>query len=55
MLTHTGKVSHTLMERVTTARYLDYDQSRKEQEARLSDAQDDAKLPELETTFKKLL
>ena len=52
-LTHTGKVSHTQMERATTALYLDYDQRRKQDEARQADAQDDAELKALEKTLKK--
>ena len=52
-LTHTGKVSHTQMERATTALYLDYDQRRKQDEARQADAQDDAELKALENTLKK--
>lgn len=55
LLTYTDKVSHTQTERATKARNLDYDQSRKEQEARFADTQGDTKLPELETTFKKRL
>ncbi len=53
--THVDKVSHTQTERATKARNLDHDQSRKEQEGRFTDTQGDTKLPELETTFKKLL
>ena len=52
-LTHAGKVSHTQMERATTALYLDYDQRRKQEEAREADAQDDADLQALEHTLKK--
>ena len=52
-LTHTGKVSHTQMERATTALYLYYDQRRKQDEARQADAQDDAELKALENTLKK--
>ncbi len=53
VLTHTGKVSHATMERTTSERYLDYDQRRKQDEARLADAQDDAELQALENTLKK--
>ena len=41
------------MERATTALYLDYDQRRKQDEARQADAQDDAELKALEKTLKK--
>ena len=53
VLTHAGKVSHAQMERATSALYLDYDQRRKQEEAREADAQDDAELKALETTLKK--
>jgi len=53
LLAHAGKVSHTQMERATTALYLDFDQRRKQEEARLADAQDDAELMALESTLKK--
>lgn len=53
VLTHAGKVSHTQMERATAALYLDYDQHRKQEEAREADAQDDAELKALENTLKK--
>lgn len=53
VLTHAGKVSHAQMERATSALYLDYDQRRKQEEARAADAQDDAELKALETTLKK--
>lgn len=53
LLSHAGKVSHVQMERATTALYLDYDQRRKQQEARLADAQDEAELQALEATLKQ--
>lgn len=53
LLSHAGKVSHAQMEQATTARYLDYDQRRKQQEARLADAQDEAELQALEATLKQ--
>ena len=53
LLSHAGKVSHAQMESAATARYLDYDQRRKQEEARLADAQDDAELQALENTLKK--
>ncbi|CDM43633.1 hypothetical protein PaWS136_0588 [Pseudomonas aeruginosa WS136] len=53
LLTYAGKVSHTQMERASTALYLDFDQRRKQEESRLADAQDDAELKALESTLKK--
>lgn len=53
LLSHAGKVSHAQMELATTALYLDYDQRRKQQEARLADAQDEAELQALEATLKQ--
>mgnify|MGYP003338151417 CR=1 FL=1 len=53
VLTHAGKVSHTQMERATSALYLDYDQRRKQEEARQADEQDDAELKALENSLKK--
>ncbi|GAB3376230.1 virulence RhuM family protein [Azotobacter armeniacus] len=53
LLTHAGKVSHAQMERATNAFYLDYDQRRKQDEARQADTQDDAELKALENTLKK--
>ena len=53
VLTNAGKVAHAQMERATSARYLDYDQRRKQDEARQADAQDDAELKALENTLKK--
>lgn len=53
VLTHAGKVSHTQMERTTSAMYLDYDMRRKREDARDADAQDDAELKALENTLKK--
>ena len=53
LLSHAGKVSHAQMELATTALYLDYDQRRKEQEARLADALDEAELQALEATLKQ--
>lgn len=55
LLSHVDKVSHTQTERATKARNLDYDQSCKVQEVRLTDMQGDTKLSELETTFKMRL
>jgi hypothetical protein len=53
VLTHPGKVSHQQMEEAAGARYLDYDQRRKLDEARQADAQDEAELKALENTLKK--
>jgi hypothetical protein len=52
VLTHTGAVSHAQMESKTSALYLDYDQRRKQQDARQADQQDDADLKALESTIK---
>ncbi|WP_061291120.1 hypothetical protein [Azotobacter vinelandii] len=48
-----SKCNHAQMERATTALYLDYDQHRKQDEARQADVQDDAELKVLENTLKK--
>ena len=53
LLTHTGKISHTQMERATTALYLDYDQRRKQLDAQQADQQDDAELAALESALKR--
>ena len=53
VLTNAGKVAHAQMERATSARYLDYDQRRKQDEARQADAQDEAELKALENTLKQ--
>ncbi len=53
VLTHAGKVSHAQMERTTSALYDDYDQRRKQDEARQADEQDEAELRALENTLKK--
>lgn len=53
VLAHAGKVSHEQMERSTNALYLDYDQRRKQDEARQVDEQDGAELKALENTLKK--
>ncbi|MEO4049365.1 hypothetical protein AAFN46_20065 [Pseudomonas sp. CAU 1711] len=53
LLTHAGKVSHTQMERAATALYLDYDQRRKQEQARQANAQDEAELKALENTLQK--
>ncbi len=53
VLAHAGKVSHDQMERAMSARYLDYDQRRKQADAAHADAQDEAELKALENTLKK--
>lgn len=52
VLTHAGKVSHEQMERATSARYLDYDLRRRQDEAHQADAQDEAELEALENSLK---
>lgn len=53
VLTHAGTVSHAQMERSTSALYDDYDQRRRQEEARQADEQDDAELKALENALKK--
>lgn len=53
VLTHVGKVSHAQMERSTNALYDDYDQRRRQEEARQADEHDDAELKALENALKK--
>jgi hypothetical protein len=53
VLTHAGKVSHAQMERSMSALYDDYDQRRRQEEARQADEQDDAELKALENALKK--
>ena len=52
LLTHAGSISHEEMERQTNARYIDYDQRRKQQEALAADQQDEAELKALENQIK---
>ena len=52
VLTHNGTVSQSQMEFKTSALYLDYDQRRRQHEARHADEQDDADLKALEKTLK---
>lgn len=52
VLTHAGTISHARMETGTNARYLDFDERRKEQEATQADQQDEAELKALENTIK---
>tara|TARA_B110001454_G_scaffold218314_1_gene245933 strand:- start:3127 stop:4137 length:1011 start_codon:yes stop_codon:yes gene_type:complete len=53
LLTHAGTISHAQMENSTNTRYLDFDQRRKQQEARQADQQDEAELKALENTLKQ--
>ena len=53
VLTHAGKVNHAQMERSTSALYDDYDQRRRQEEARQADEHDDAELKALENALKK--
>ena len=54
LLTHTGSISHAQMENETNARYLDYDQRRKQQEAHAADHADEAELKSLEALENKI-
>ncbi|MES2474216.1 MAG: virulence RhuM family protein [Verrucomicrobiota bacterium] len=53
LLTHAGTISHEQMERQTLELYLDFDQSRKEFEAREADREDDADLNALADKLKR--
>ncbi|WP_338440051.1 virulence RhuM family protein [uncultured Aquabacterium sp.] len=53
LLTHAGTISHAQMENSTNTRYLDFDQRRKQHEARLADQHDEAELKALENTLKQ--
>ena len=52
LLSGAGTVSHARMEQKLEPLYLDFDQRRKADEARVADAQDDAELKALESTIK---
>ncbi|MCR6668073.1 MAG: virulence RhuM family protein [Methyloversatilis sp.] len=52
VLAHAGTVSHAQVERSTSALYDDYDQRRRQEEARQADEQDDAELKALENALK---
>ena len=52
LLSGAGTVSHARMEQKLEPLYLDFDQRRKADEARVADAQDDAELKVLESTIK---
>ena len=53
LLAHAGSISHEQMENQTSALYLDYDQSRKAQEAQAADQEDEADLKALEAKIKR--
>ena len=53
VLANAGKVSHQQMEQAAGARYLEYEQRRRQEEARQADAQDEVELKALENTLKK--
>lgn len=53
LLSRAGSVSHEQMKKLTSARYLEYDQQRKIEEAREADRQDDAELKALEAKIKR--
>ncbi|NJM37134.1 MAG: virulence RhuM family protein [Akkermansiaceae bacterium] len=53
LLTHAGSISHDQMEERTAKLYLDFDASRKKQEAAAADQEDEADLKALETKLKK--
>ncbi len=52
LLSHAGSVSHEQMKNHTFARYLEYDQQRKTEEAQEADFQDEAELKALEAKIK---
>ena len=53
LLKNAGSISHEKMEREATARYLAFDEQRKQQEAQAADAADEAELAALESKIKK--
>lgn len=53
LLTHSGCISHEQMEERTAKLYLDFDASRKKQEAAAADQADEADLKALETRLKR--
>lgn len=53
LLENAGKISHARMEERTSELYLEYDQRRKEQEARAADLEDEAELKALEGRLKR--
>lgn len=53
LLSHAGSVSHEHTKNLTAARYLEYDQQRKREEAKEADMQDEAELKALEAKIKK--
>ncbi len=53
LLAHAGSISHEQLETKTSSLYIDYDQRRKTQEARIADQDDEADLKALETKIKR--
>ncbi len=53
LLTHAGSISHKQMELTTGELYLDFDQRRKQEEARKADLEDEAELKGLENRIKR--
>lgn len=53
LLSGAGSISHEQMEHVTAARYLDFDERRKKQDARAADAADEADLNAIEDKVKR--
>lgn len=53
LLTHAGAISHERMEQRMAKLYLDFDQGRKQQEAKEADRQDDDDLNDLEKKLKR--
>lgn len=53
LLTHAGSISHEQMETRTSELYLEFDQTRKRQEAMAADQQDEIDLKALENTVKR--
>jgi hypothetical protein len=55
LLANAGSVSHAQMESETNARYLAFDEQRKQQEAQAADAADEAELAAIENKIKRRL
>ena len=55
LLTHAGSISHEQMEAQATERYLEFDAHRKQQEAQVADAADEAELAAVERKIKRRL
>jgi hypothetical protein len=52
LILYTTEEGRSQIKLLATARHLDFDQRRKQEEARLANAQDDAELSALENTLK---